>query len=274
MPFGVEVMGRVRELGTVEDVFAIAARLRWVRPVIDFAHLHATSDGALHRRGPRSRTCSSSPTSCSSPARRSTSTSPTSRTRTATRRSTSPTATARCARSRWRGARALRAAGHGDQRVARRGVAPGDPRRAARASSSGDLSGRILASKRGQLGQARFEGSCFPVATALAVEAGRASRSSSRWCTRKSVCSAPSTPRRRAPRPPRRGPEPLARLRAPRSSSRSRSRPPAPPSPVKRGRTPPPRRCVRVDEQLGESPLRLDERRADRAAARCASTPA
>ena len=47
MPFGVEMMGRVRELGTAEDVFAIAARLAWVRPVIDFAHLHAVSDGAF-----------------------------------------------------------------------------------------------------------------------------------------------------------------------------------------------------------------------------------
>ena len=47
VPFGVEVMGRVRELGTAEDVFAIAARLPWVRPVIDFAHLHAVTDGAF-----------------------------------------------------------------------------------------------------------------------------------------------------------------------------------------------------------------------------------
>jgi deoxyribonuclease-4 len=45
--FGVEVMGRVRELGTAEDVFAIAARLDWVRPVLDFAHMHATSDGGF-----------------------------------------------------------------------------------------------------------------------------------------------------------------------------------------------------------------------------------
>jgi deoxyribonuclease-4 len=45
VPFGVEVMGRVRELGSLEDVVEIASRLDWVRPVIDFAHLHATSDG-------------------------------------------------------------------------------------------------------------------------------------------------------------------------------------------------------------------------------------
>jgi deoxyribonuclease IV len=45
--FGVEVMGRVRDLGSAEDVFAISAALPWVRPVIDFAHLHATSDGAF-----------------------------------------------------------------------------------------------------------------------------------------------------------------------------------------------------------------------------------
>jgi len=47
VPFGIEVMGRVRELGTAEDVLAISARLGWVRPVLDFAHMHATSDGAF-----------------------------------------------------------------------------------------------------------------------------------------------------------------------------------------------------------------------------------
>ena len=47
VPFGVEVMGRVRELGTVEDVLAIAAQVDFVRPVLDFAHVHATSDGAF-----------------------------------------------------------------------------------------------------------------------------------------------------------------------------------------------------------------------------------
>src|SRR6476619_44156 len=47
VPFGIEVMGRVRELGTAEDVFAISARLGWIRPVLDFAHMHATSDGAF-----------------------------------------------------------------------------------------------------------------------------------------------------------------------------------------------------------------------------------
>jgi deoxyribonuclease IV len=45
--FGVEIMGRVRELGTPEDVFWLAARLDWVRPVLDFAHLHAVTDGAF-----------------------------------------------------------------------------------------------------------------------------------------------------------------------------------------------------------------------------------
>lgn len=45
VPFGVEVMGRVNELGTIDDVLAIAERLDWVRPVLDFAHMHATSDG-------------------------------------------------------------------------------------------------------------------------------------------------------------------------------------------------------------------------------------
>jgi deoxyribonuclease-4 len=45
--FGVEVMGRVRDFGSAEDVLAIAAQLDWVRPVIDFAHMHATSDGGF-----------------------------------------------------------------------------------------------------------------------------------------------------------------------------------------------------------------------------------
>ena len=40
-------MGRVRELGTAADVFAIAARTGWVRPVVDFAHLHAVTDGGF-----------------------------------------------------------------------------------------------------------------------------------------------------------------------------------------------------------------------------------
>jgi deoxyribonuclease IV len=51
VPFGVEIMGRVRELGTAEDVFAISARCGWVRPVLDFAHLHAVTDGAFTDKG-------------------------------------------------------------------------------------------------------------------------------------------------------------------------------------------------------------------------------
>ena len=47
VPFGVEVMGRVREIGSLEDVLEISRRLGWVRPVLDFAHMHATSDGAF-----------------------------------------------------------------------------------------------------------------------------------------------------------------------------------------------------------------------------------
>jgi len=47
VPFGVEVMGRVQELGSLDDVLAISSRLDWVRPVPDFAHMHATSDGAF-----------------------------------------------------------------------------------------------------------------------------------------------------------------------------------------------------------------------------------
>jgi deoxyribonuclease IV len=45
--FGVEVMGRVRDLGSADDVVEISRRLGWVRPVLDFAHMHATSDGAF-----------------------------------------------------------------------------------------------------------------------------------------------------------------------------------------------------------------------------------
>ena len=46
VPFGVEVMGRVRDLGSLDDILEIASRVSWVRPVLDFAHMHATSDGA------------------------------------------------------------------------------------------------------------------------------------------------------------------------------------------------------------------------------------
>ena len=41
------MMGRVRELGTAQDIFWLSARLGWVQPVIDFAHLHAVTDGGF-----------------------------------------------------------------------------------------------------------------------------------------------------------------------------------------------------------------------------------
>jgi deoxyribonuclease IV len=47
VPFGIEVMGRVRDLGSLADCVEISRRVGWVRPVIDFAHMHATSDGAF-----------------------------------------------------------------------------------------------------------------------------------------------------------------------------------------------------------------------------------
>ena len=47
VPFGVEVMGRVREIGSLDDVIEISRRSGWVRPVLDFAHMHATSDGGF-----------------------------------------------------------------------------------------------------------------------------------------------------------------------------------------------------------------------------------
>ena len=52
MPFGIEVMGRVRDLGSVDDVVEISRRVDWVRPVLDFAHMHATSDGAFLDEAP------------------------------------------------------------------------------------------------------------------------------------------------------------------------------------------------------------------------------
>jgi deoxyribonuclease-4 len=47
VPFGIEVMGRVRDFGSIDDVCEIASRVHWIRPVLDFAHMHATSDGAF-----------------------------------------------------------------------------------------------------------------------------------------------------------------------------------------------------------------------------------
>jgi deoxyribonuclease-4 len=47
VPFGVEVMGRAHELGTVEDVLEICSGVPWVRPVVDFAHLHAVTGGGF-----------------------------------------------------------------------------------------------------------------------------------------------------------------------------------------------------------------------------------
>jgi deoxyribonuclease IV len=47
VPFGIEVMGRVQELGSLDDIVTIAEHFDWIRPVIDFAHMHATSDGGF-----------------------------------------------------------------------------------------------------------------------------------------------------------------------------------------------------------------------------------
>src|SRR6266571_1056534 len=41
------VVEQLRELGTAEDVFAISSRCGWVRPMLDFAHLHAVTDGGF-----------------------------------------------------------------------------------------------------------------------------------------------------------------------------------------------------------------------------------
>ena len=128
VPFGIEVMGRVRELGSADDVVEISRRLGWVRPVLDFAHMHATSDGGVHDARSPSPRRSRRWTRCWRRARRSTSTSRTSSSRTATRRSTSPTAQGTLRAEPLAEALArLRAAGDRDLRVARRGVDAGDP---------------------------------------------------------------------------------------------------------------------------------------------------
>src|ERR687888_59316 len=61
VPFGVEVMGRVRELGTIDDVLAICSQEPWVRPVIDFAHLHAVTDGGFIGEEPFAATLAAAP---------------------------------------------------------------------------------------------------------------------------------------------------------------------------------------------------------------------
>ena len=55
VPFGIEVMGRVRDLGSIDDLLAVSAQLPWVRPVLDFAHMHAVSDGAFTETEPFAR---------------------------------------------------------------------------------------------------------------------------------------------------------------------------------------------------------------------------
>ena len=100
VPFGIEVMGRVRELGSIDDVVEIALAAR-LGAAGDRLRAHARDlRRRVHVASSRSPRRSRRPTRCSSRARRSTSTSPTSSSRTATRRSTCPTARARCAPSR------------------------------------------------------------------------------------------------------------------------------------------------------------------------------
>jgi deoxyribonuclease-4 len=47
VPFGVEVMGRPHELGTLDDILEICSAVPWVRPVVDFGHLHAVTGGGF-----------------------------------------------------------------------------------------------------------------------------------------------------------------------------------------------------------------------------------
>ena len=132
MPFGVEVMGRVRELGTIDDVLAIASQVDFVRPVLDFAHMHATSDGAftdVDAFATRSR-----PDRRRARARRAVP-HPLQRHRLREPQRDEPSALRRghaARRAAARRARALRPAGDRDQRVARRSVDSGDRRGAAR----------------------------------------------------------------------------------------------------------------------------------------------
>ena len=101
VPFGIEIMGRVRDLGTAEDVFYVAAKLPWIRPVIDFAHLHAVTDGAFTDVEAFAAVLEAAD-DLLEPEARSTFTSATSGTRTGTRIATCRTARARCAPSRSR----------------------------------------------------------------------------------------------------------------------------------------------------------------------------
>ena len=101
VPFGVEVMGRVRDLGTLDDVVWIAEHVDWVRPVLDFAHMHATSDGAYLEADLFAEALAKADAVLEPGAPFHIHFSDI-RSRTGTRRSTSPTARARCEPSRWR----------------------------------------------------------------------------------------------------------------------------------------------------------------------------
>ena len=91
VPFGIEVMGRVRDLGSVDDVVEIAARVSAGCGRFSTSRTCTRRATArISRQTPFARGARSSSTACSSQTRRSTSTSPTSPSRTATRRSTCP----------------------------------------------------------------------------------------------------------------------------------------------------------------------------------------
>ena len=127
VPFGIEVMGRVRELGSVDDVIAIASRVPWVRPVLDFAHMHATSDGAFLETSLFADALAAADEVLEAgapvphPLLRH-------RVREPERDEASSVRRGNAARrAAGRGARAVRAAGDRDQRGARPGVEPRDP---------------------------------------------------------------------------------------------------------------------------------------------------
>ena len=131
VPFGVEVMGRVRELGTPEDVVAIAGALRLGAARCSTSRTCTRRATAPSRTSSRSRRVLEAADAVLEPRRavphpllRHRLREPQRDEAPALRRGDAARRAAR------RGARALRPARDGDQRVARRGVDPGDPGRA------------------------------------------------------------------------------------------------------------------------------------------------
>ena len=192
VPFGVEVMGRVRELGSLDDVVEISRRCRLGPPRARLRAHARDLRRRVHRRravrrgargrGRRARAGRAVPHPLLA----------TSSSRTATRRSTCPTARARCAPSRCAGARAVRAAGDRDLGVARRGVDQAIQGGAGGLGQDAVAAGlelvRLAVAARGRAGTERAP---------AGARTGASGARSRRACR---------TPGGVAPRPPRRGP--------------------------------------------------------------------